>query len=1665
MKSVFKRFALTLCLICAACFTAVAAELDDVREIMRIAPNLNMHAPERQTLDDFVYEKFKATGFETGRVTFPTAVFQPRTAELQLSDGTVFTLHAMHPNSANLGNIPGGKWEGTLFYAERGSPEQYEGISVLDNAVLLEMNSRQSWVDALELGASVLIYAGSEIENNREAVAKVSKIPISVPRFYLMHEDAAKLRSALKNGKEIGAQIIQTRRNRWEYDLARSEWVIVPGRENPETVIHFQTYKDARSIVPEFTPGAQTAANLALLLRILDEYTKSPPRCTMVISAVSDHCNQLRGEEFLLGAVRNDETAMQDELAQRQRDLDEATFYSKIYADTSPEMIARLRDDKEWVAGRNLFLKQPISQEMEYQRNKLRHRVALIRNAIENNKDAAKIPELEAERDRLSSELDDLVTASTVLNRFGISTQFSDLTGKQQELFRGFMRKMEQSFREKTEDAQTGLDRVAANRVLAEKLKDKKQMLYVPIDISFGAETMAFFFQGADIIGGSKWPEQILPFARLSVEVARSLEGGDRFFADTIQTTGGIPWRNYLPGKFPLGSNISFNMNIPSVGLTTAHDSRDLLFTPSDTLENVGEQRVAEMLDFAERLMVKLFNDPKILSSTRPARSDEFGAVTFRYNLRRIDPYSVEVPTEPVQNAVVVLYPSAMWAGPTEYSGLTTNPEPVRGQVTSAQFVVTDRQGSTFYRGTPKLRHYEAYGFDPETGIINSAIDAGAGYRRMDPALPKVQLVWKFFDHIALMFDCVQTDLIGMYDPASRAPLPLARGQKIAERITILDAIREANPDHYSFAGIEETRSKFLPVPSDLGLISIFTEPGMPFKIVSDKFLLLNSSEEHPEGIGYLPGDPRLKSISYTSAKDVQALNGMRSDRIESKGVTISSARELYEKADGYLKDAEAARADRREMDFLQRSVLSLNYAIRSYLIVRTTTTDLIKAIALFLALVIPFCVFATKLLSPWTDIRAQISLFMVIFIVMAVGLAMLHPAFSLSQTPMMVLLAFAMVGLAVFVMLILHSRFDANIKRMVEEAQGVESTEGSRKTLASVAFSVGVNNMRRRRIRTTLTAATIVLVTFTMLSVISVGQSLEPYRRRTDSQAPYNGVLFAKPGMAPIFETEMQHVVSLLKPYGQVALRTWTQRLDGDGGYMPVPLHDPERSDVQLNLSSLLGLEKAEDGFLVKSPLAAGSWFSADDAKEIIISVKAAEIMGITPENFEPRDLIVRNDRLRLVGLMDDETVINARDLAGLPWLPLQSIPDPSLKNTFTETGEIPVSAEDVAGGPAPRAIPLQAMNVGLLPIKYAMDLPFTSYRSIAVKSPDAETAWNAAQDFVGATSMVGTTYTLTYTGLAEDLKLKSGTIRAGQYSLGSAKGTSVGGVGKVVVPICLAATIILNTMLGAVMERKKEISVYNSIGLNPTHVFVFFVAEAIVFGLVGSVAGYLIGQGLSQAIVSFELLPGVNLNYSSMAVMVVIFASILTVVISTLYPAYVATQAAVPSGQRRWKLPTPKDDELTLRFPFSYSESHLPGVCAFLHQFMDLNSEASTGKFLAQNARFGHIVDKEGRKVLVMVYEVTPTPFDLGVNQRMEVYGHYDPKVRAYVLTTNITRTKGSDSSWMVVNQPFLESLRARLLSWRSQSPANQEQFRLKGERMFANTKELPTKGSGVA
>src|SRR5262249_38997556 len=67
--------------------------------------------------------------------------------------------------------------------------------------------------------------------------------------------------------------------------------------------------------------------------------------------------------------------------------------------------------------------------------------------------------------------------------------------------------------------------------------------------------------------------------------------------------------------------------------------------------------------------------------------------------------------------------------------------------------------------------------------------------------------------------------------------------------------------------------------------------------------------------------------------------------------------------------------------------------------------------------------------------------------------------------------------------------------------------------------------------------------------------------------------------------------------------------------------------------------------------------------------------------------------------------------------------------------------------------------------------------------------------------------------------------------YRYSSIGSTSIAGTGTLFIPILIAALIVLNTMLGSVFERQKEIGIFSAIGLAPNHVAMLFMAESLVY------------------------------------------------------------------------------------------------------------------------------------------------------------------------------------------------------------------------------------------
>ena len=161
--------------------------------------------------------------------------------------------------------------------------------------------------------------------------------------------------------------------------------------------------------------------------------------------------------------------------------------------------------------------------------------------------------------------------------------------------------------------------------------------------------------------------------------------------------------------------------------------------------------------------------------------------------------------------------------------------------------------------------------------------------------------------------------------------------------------------------------------------------------------------------------------------------------------------------------------------------------------------------IVFFLALLIPAAFFGERLLLASSDIRRQLAGFGVFLLVIWSVISQIHPAFEIAH-PLVILLAFAIMAMAAFVLFMISGRFNRYMREYHARQAQVHETDISRVGAAYAAFSLGIANMRRRRLRTGLTLLTLTLLTFTVLSFTSFKTGIQFYTIERDNPPPYQG-------------------------------------------------------------------------------------------------------------------------------------------------------------------------------------------------------------------------------------------------------------------------------------------------------------------------------------------------------------------------------------------------------------------------------------------------------------------------------------------------------------------------------------------------------------------------------
>jgi len=182
--------------------------------------------------------------------------------------------------------------------------------------------------------------------------------------------------------------------------------------------------------------------------------------------------------------------------------------------------------------------------------------------------------------------------------------------------------------------------------------------------------------------------------------------------------------------------------------------------------------------------------------------------------------------------------------------------------------------------------------------------------------------------------------------------------------------------------------------------------------------------------------------------------------------------------------------------------------------------------------------------------------------------------------------------------------------------------------------------------------------------------------------------------------------------------------------------------------------------------------------------------------------------------------------------------------------------------------------------------------------------------------------------------------------------------------------------------------------------------------------------------------------LNYSSVSAVASTAVVILTVMLSTIYPARKASAVATPAVERRWQLPAPVGDRLEIALPFAVTGGQAQALNAFMAEWFNGYAEYSVGDFVTEDVQAAREPGPHGMGYCISL-RTWLAPFDLGVSQRTELRMVTTEMEDVYEIRLTLYRESGDVSSWLRVNRRFLNTLRRQFLIWRTLSARDRDRY----------------------
>ncbi|MCD6563778.1 MAG: M28 family peptidase, partial [Thermoproteales archaeon] len=1075
---------------------------------------------------------------------------------------------------------------------------------------------------------------------------------------------------------------------------------------------------------------------------------------------------------------------------------------------------------------------------------------------------------------------------------------------------------------------------------------------------------------------------------------------------------------------------------ILSVSYLTYTDLRLKTFTPFDTPDNINWENIKAQLSFVAFSLNHILSDIKSvytgsLDSLGPTRIEVdpinggFGYATVSVEVLEYNP---TVPTlyVPVPKSLVVVHKVTWYYNTVGSLGVTTY------NLFSYIVQLTDDKGTTKIIGMAPQEVFignievVAYKVNNQGRLIYvpDMGSNGAGKFSFTPPHLKDGITVKtvafkaaglLLPYLAIPDQPWELITLNIY----RKPYYAVPYTHYSNPVPVsIDAFYEnlVRPDSHSYIIDYENKFALVFAPPNKNIEVMGTLTGLGRKAI----LLINLKPGTEEGIGYKLGDiGTLKIIPFAIhhyVRELFTIADLRYERAISRGIRDSSIERLINQSKIALTLADKYYNEKIYDKALVHTFRAWSYTLELYERMRTMYVDFTNAVLFIMLIIAPFAIIAEKLVGLTGGFKRLLIIVLVSLSVFAI-FAILHPGFSIVYSISALSLGVILLILSIPTVFFLFLIFSRSLGRVRKERVGAHFLEREAFDLFVAAMSIGVENMKKRAIRTSLTLLTIILIVMSLVSLTSVIPVPKIIEVNYASASKYPGILIQSQYNEPLDIRIVQVVKEIVGDRGYISVRYWL--------YPPLTTENfilGGKKGTYITFKAVVGLSAVE----IKKDFANVSLYLdpnlVDLPSSCILPKSIAQLLGVNVGD----TVRFSGYTLNVAGIYDDS-------------LALKTIGD-----IDEETGK------PIYFGPRPydvvkmndeqrfdKLFRLSWSEIIVINSEFMKNMPGAFIPSIKVILKDNlnETTVRTMAREIFSTYKKIEVY---------------GSYKGKGFLLSSRFVQEFFGFSFIITPVIIAGLVLATTILSNVQERTKEISIYSSLGLAPLHVAGMFLAETLAYGILGSIVGY-VGGIIMARIFNFALLTGgmIGMNYSSSSVFASIGLVFALILLASLYPFFLVSKLVTPSLERRWRISTkPRGDLWEIPLPFTFREDHLvEGLAMFLSEFMETHKVERAGGFSTISYQVGI---KRGESAIIKGKVWLP-PFEQNIIQEFQIIFKKSLTENKYVTQLLVKRVSGPYDAWVTSAESFARIIRKQFLTWRLLTPEDRNKYIKEAEKFI--------------